>query len=149
MYRCFLTAVMFTAAAQTKEIKTTIRYSQRSLLQRILCLQKIYGRQFFDDRPKLHGHACVFTYQAWSAGWFPNWFPKKLFLPSWYFSNPYFETRTLLQCAINDTLKNGTFDSNQQIRQNLVCRYGSYYFFSTFCRYFTGTFCKNLVSDRR
>ena len=81
MYRCFLTAVMFTAAAQTKEIKTTIRYSQRSLLQRILCLQKIYGRQFFDDRPKLHGHACVFTYQAWSAGWFPNWLwklvPKK------------------------------------------------------------------------
>ena len=62
---------MFTAAAQIKEIKTTIQYCQRNLLQRILCLQKRYGRQFFDDRPKLHGHLFlhlrVYMYQAWNA----------------------------------------------------------------------------------
>ena len=68
MYRCFLTAVMFTAAAQTKEIKTTIRYSQRSLLQRILCLQKRYGRQCFDDMPKLHGDVFLHTKPGMPAG---------------------------------------------------------------------------------
>ena len=61
---------MFTVAAQ---IKTTIRYcqsSQRNLLlvQRILCLQKIYGRQFFDDRPKLHGHVFLHTKPGMPAG---------------------------------------------------------------------------------
>ena len=68
MYRCFLTTVMFTAAAQIREIKPTIRYCQRNLLQLILCLQKRYGRQFFDDKPNLHGHVFLHTKPGMPAG---------------------------------------------------------------------------------
>ena len=67
MYRCFLTAAMFTAAAQIKEIKRTIQYCQRNL-QLILCLQKRYGRQFFDDSPDLHGHVFLHTKPGMPAG---------------------------------------------------------------------------------
>ena len=41
-----------------------------------LCLQKIYGLQFFDNKPKLHGHLFLHlrVYQAWYAS------PTVLFL---------------------------------------------------------------------